>query len=67
MPFRYVTDLSGKPIMPEVGAEPFNEVPLTNNLKGMIDLIKADADKAFDDLEFADEVEGLENMKVNQP
>lgn len=53
--------------MPEVGAEPFNEVPLTNNLKGMIDLIKADADKAFDDLEFADEVEGLENMKVNQP
>ncbi|KAK4940831.1 hypothetical protein LTR10_019103 [Elasticomyces elasticus] len=51
MPFRYVTDGRGKPIMPE----------------GMIDLIKADADKAFDNLDFADEVEGLENLKVNQP
>jgi hypothetical protein len=67
MPFRYVTDPSGKPIMPEVGNEHLNGVPATNSLKGMIDLIKADADKAFDDLEFADEVEGLENMKVNQP
>ncbi|EXJ94088.1 carboxypeptidase D [Capronia coronata CBS 617.96] len=51
MPFRYVTDQSGNPIMPE----------------GMIDLIKADADKAFDSLEFADEVEGLENLKVDRP
>lgn len=32
----------------------------------MIDLIKADADKAFDSLEFVDEVEGMENMQVNQ-
>jgi ribosome biogenesis SPOUT family RNA methylase Rps3 len=39
MPFRYMTDKQGKLIMPE----------------GMIDLIKADADKAFDDLDFADE------------
>jgi hypothetical protein len=35
--------------------------------KGMIDLIKADADKAFDDLEFVDEVDGLENLTVNKP
>jgi hypothetical protein len=32
----------------------------------MVDLIKADADKAFDDLEFIDEVEGLENMRVTE-
>lgn len=30
----------------------------------MIELIKADADKAFDNLEFADEVEGLETMEI---
>ncbi|KAI0842695.1 DUF431-domain-containing protein [Hypoxylon sp. FL0890] len=34
MPFRYVTDKEGKPIMPE----------------GMVDLIKKDADKSIDDL-----------------
>ncbi|EXJ84710.1 carboxypeptidase D [Capronia epimyces CBS 606.96] len=51
MPFRYVADQSGKPIMPE----------------GMIELIKADADKAFDDLELVDEVDGLENLKVDRP
>ncbi|KAI1462776.1 DUF431-domain-containing protein [Annulohypoxylon moriforme] len=34
MPFRYVTDQDGKPIMPE----------------GMVDLIKKDADKSIDDL-----------------
>lgn len=34
MPFRYVTDKDGKPIMPE----------------GMVDLIKKDADKAINDL-----------------
>ncbi|KAK0635868.1 SAM-dependent RNA methyltransferase [Bombardia bombarda] len=34
MPFRYVTDKDGKPIMPQ----------------GMVDLIKKDADKAIDDL-----------------
>ncbi|KAI2467018.1 DUF431-domain-containing protein [Annulohypoxylon bovei var. microspora] len=34
MPFRYVTDKDGKPIMPE----------------GMVDLIKKDADKSIDDL-----------------
>ncbi|KIW64125.1 hypothetical protein PV04_09080 [Phialophora macrospora] len=50
MPFRYVADESGKPIMPE----------------GMVDLIKADADKAFDDLEFVDEVEGLGSMGVTE-
>ncbi|KAL2416806.1 Protein arginine N-methyltransferase SFM1 [Exophiala dermatitidis] len=49
MPFRYVADESGNPIMPQ----------------GMIDLIKADADKAFDSLEFADEVQGLDDLKDN--
>ena len=44
MPFRYVATKDGKPIMPA----------------GMRDLIKADADKGFDDLEFADEVDGME-------
>ncbi|KIW82192.1 hypothetical protein Z517_05219 [Fonsecaea pedrosoi CBS 271.37] len=48
MPFRYVADDTGKPIMPE----------------GMIELIKADADKAFDNLEFADEVTGLDQLEV---
>jgi len=42
MPFRYVASKDGRPIMPV----------------GMIDLIKADADKSFDDLELADEVDG---------
>ncbi|KIY01196.1 uncharacterized protein Z520_02748 [Fonsecaea multimorphosa CBS 102226] len=51
MPFRYVTDNSGKPIMPQ----------------GMVDLIKADADKAFDNLEFADEVDGLDQLEVTKP
>lgn len=48
MPFRYVVDNRGKPIMPE----------------GMIDLIKADADKGFDQLEFMDETEGLDGLKM---
>jgi ribosome biogenesis SPOUT family RNA methylase Rps3 len=34
MPFRYVADDEGKPVMPE----------------GMFELIKKDADKSFDDL-----------------
>lgn len=49
MPFRYVTDQSGKPIMPD----------------GMLDLIKADADKGFDALEFADETEGMDNLTTS--
>lgn len=35
-------------------------------LQGMIDLIKADADKAFDDLEFMDEADGLADLKIKQ-
>jgi ribosome biogenesis SPOUT family RNA methylase Rps3 len=50
MPFRYVADEKGEPVMPP----------------GMIDLIKADADKAFDGLEFADEVNGIEYLDVNE-
>lgn len=48
MPFRYVTDQNGNPIMPD----------------GMIDLIKADADKGFDQLEFLDEDEGLDQLSM---
>jgi ribosome biogenesis SPOUT family RNA methylase Rps3 len=48
MPFRYVVDTSNQPIMPP----------------GMIDLIKADADKAFDKLDFADEDEGLQSLDL---
>lgn len=33
-------------------------------MQGMLDLIKADADKGFDSLEFADEVEGMHDMTV---
>lgn len=32
----------------------------------MFELIKADADKAFDGLEFADEAEGLEGLNVGK-
>ena len=49
MPFRYVSDKQGKPIMPD----------------GMIDLIRADADKGFDALEFADENEGIDDLALN--
>ena len=49
MPFRYVLDKGGKPVMP----------------KGMVDLIKADADKSFDNLEFADEVDATDNLDVH--
>jgi len=48
MPFRYVTDRDGAPIMPE----------------GMVELIKADADKGFDALEFADEHDGMSSLSM---
>lgn len=48
MPFRYVIDEHGNPIMPD----------------GMFELIKADADKGFDQLDFVDEAEGLGNLTV---
>jgi len=48
MPFRYVRGKDGKPIMPA----------------GMLDLIKADADKGFDSFDFADETDGLQDLKV---
>ncbi|KIW99963.1 uncharacterized protein Z518_10891 [Rhinocladiella mackenziei CBS 650.93] len=51
MPFRYVIDKFGNPIMPE----------------GMIELIKADADKAFENLELADEIAGVEQLNVARP
>lgn len=49
MPFRYVTDSEGKPIMPN----------------GMLELIKADADKGFDQVDFMDESEGMEGLRVS--
>ena len=33
----------------------------------MLELIKADADKAFDSLEFADEVDGLDDLDISKP
>lgn len=48
MPFRYVVDGSGQPIMPD----------------GMVDLIKADADKGFDHLDFVDESESLGDLTL---
>lgn len=48
MPFRYVVDAKGQPIMPD----------------GMVELIKADADKGFDQLDFVDEAEGLGDLKL---
>ncbi|KAJ9654391.1 hypothetical protein H2198_006553 [Neophaeococcomyces mojaviensis] len=48
MPFRYVVDKNKEPIMPN----------------GMIDLIKADADKGFDQLDFADETDGMNGLAV---
>ena len=33
----------------------------------MLELIKADADKAFDNLEFADEVDGLDDLNISKP
>lgn len=51
MPFRYVTDFEGRPIMPS----------------GMLELIKADADKGFDQLEFVDESEGMQGLSITNP
>lgn len=51
MPFRYVKDAAGRPVMPD----------------GMVELIKADADKGFDELEFVNEVDGLDTLHVSQP
>ncbi|KAJ9501474.1 hypothetical protein H2202_003268 [Exophiala xenobiotica] len=66
MPFRYVKDKSGKPIMPEVGSGYLCSTSRLISAQGMMDLIKADADKAFDDVEFVDEVAGLEEMNIGR-
>jgi hypothetical protein len=67
MPFRYVIDQAGKPIMPEVVFLHLVHTVLLTYKQGMIDLIKADADKAFDDVDFIDEVEAMDNLKVGKP
>jgi hypothetical protein len=33
----------------------------------MLELIKKDADKAFDGLEFADEVDDMDNLNIERP
>lgn len=58
MPFRYVKDAGGKPVMPKVS--PFIPLPMSLKIinhaadlpenKGMIDLIKKDSEKGFGDL-----------------
>lgn len=50
MPFRYVRDGTGAPIMPKVSPSlaKYTFTKLTS--QGMVDLIKEDADKAIDDL-----------------
>ena len=48
MPFRYVRATDGSPIIPV----------------GMVELIKADAEKGFDKLDFVDEAEGMERLGV---
>jgi hypothetical protein len=52
MPFRYVKDAQGEPIMPRVSSGlPLRPRICTNRVfQGMVDLIKNDADKAVDDL-----------------
>ncbi len=52
MPFRYVKGDDGKPIMPEVGQDVAAGCRAIRMLtpQGMVDLIRADADKAIDDL-----------------
>jgi hypothetical protein len=36
-------------------------------MQGMIELIKTDADKAFEGLEFADEVGGTDSLNIKEP
>ncbi len=59
MPFRYVMDAQGKPVMPEVSDGQFFFLFLLHAKwvlgadpvsKGMIDLIKKDSEKGFGDL-----------------
>ena len=55
MPFRYVRDAEGKPIMPQVSIYLRRHIYVTRDLtnrelKGMVDLIKRDSEKGFGDL-----------------
>ena len=55
MPFRYVRDAEGKPIMPQVSIDLGRHICVTRDLtnrelKGMVDLIKKDSEKGFGDL-----------------
>lgn len=55
MPFRYVVDAKGEPIMPDVSQSlcfvTFRNGSLAyQSLQGMVDLIKNDADKGVGDL-----------------
>ena len=54
MPFRYVTDKDGKPIMPKVTSaqarNPTHPWLRTDDLQGMVELIGKDGDKTLDDM-----------------
>lgn len=55
MPFRYVKDADGKPIMPQVSYHRRSNIFVVDNLthrvlKGMMELIKKDSEKGFGDL-----------------
>lgn len=51
MPFRYVKDAQGEPIMPDVSIlRNDRDLDADQILQGMMDLIKKDADKGVDDL-----------------
>src|SRR5271170_8124168 len=66
MPFRYVKGADGQPIMPEAGImRKGKTLNRTDNVQGMLELIKEDADKGFEDLELLGETEGMEDMRIN--
>jgi hypothetical protein len=39
----------------------------SNVMQGMIELIKKDADKAFEGLDFADEIDGMDSLNIKKP
>lgn len=51
MPFRYVDSGNGDPVMPAVSFRGILRCEMcTDRVQGMLELIKKDADKSFDDL-----------------
>ena len=50
MPFRYIKDENGSPVMPKVSIGTFETAFPKQSLQGMLDLIKKDSEKGFGDL-----------------